>query len=236
MHYRRLLPAIAVISLMSVPTAIADTITADTDREVCIASDNKTSSVVTFWDTLEDDVREQRLQELDQQDPGLKTAIEAYIAEDPDAATGAQLQMRLDAVDAGEGLAMLLPEETTDPEVVAAEAQQQFKTEYTYDEAVSTAEAISENPAANVYEQLEAAADESTRIAEIRAEVFSGRTEHYNQTQFELRNDFQACVDAIEDARPIPAQYLILGGAVILALGALALRAWTNSKRSSQHG
>lgn len=200
-----------------------------------MASQNDNSSVIRFWEELEADVREQRLTELDTQDPGIKTDIEAFIAEDPVAPSAAELQRRLDALGAGEGLAMLLPESRTDPEVVDLQNRQRFQTDYTYDEAQQIIEDIPEDPAANVQQQLDQAADAGTRLAEIRSEVFSERTEEYNQTQFELREDFQACVDAIDDARPIPLQYLILGGAIALALVALGIRAWSNSRKGTRH-
>ncbi|NLZ58524.1 MAG: hypothetical protein GX898_09545 [Corynebacterium sp.] len=223
------------MGLLGSPIAGADTITADTDREMCIASENDTSGVVTFWEGVEQDVRDQRLSELDEQDPGIKDAIEAYIAEAPSAPSAAVLQTRLDALETGEGLAMLLPESTTDLEVVDPQNQQRFQTDYTYDEAKQIVADIPEEPAINVQTQLDQAAAASTRLAEIRAEVFSQRTEDYNQTQFDLRDDFQSCIDEIEDARPIPAQYLILGGAGILALAALGLRAWSNSRTPNRH-
>ena len=229
------LVVVGLIAALGAPVALADTITADTERETCVASQNDNSSVIRFWEDLEAEVREQRLTELDAQDPGLKTDIEAFIAEDPVAPSAADLQRRLDAIEAGEGLAMLLPESRTDPEVVELQNQQRFQTDYTYDEAREIIEDIPEDPASNVQEQLDQAADVGTRLAEIRSEVFSQRTEEYNQTQFELREDFQACVDAIDDARPIPLQYLILGGAILLALVALGIRAWGNSRKSTRH-
>lgn len=227
--------AVGLIATLGAPVALADTITANTERETCVASQNDNSSVIRFWEELEADVREQRLTELDTQDPGIKTDIEAFIAEDPVAPSAAELQRRLDAVGAGEGLAMLLPESRTDPEVVDLQNRQRFQTDYTYDEAQQIIEDIPEDPAANVQQQLDQAADAGTRLAEIRSEVFSERTEEYNQTQFELREDFQACVDAIDDARPIPLQYLILGGAIALALVALGIRAWSNSRKGTRH-
>lgn len=222
--------------LVSPAIAAADTISADIDREMCIASENDTSSVVTFWEDLEEDVRSQRLAELDDQDPGIGADIEAFIAESPGAPTAAELQSRLDALETGEGLAMLLPESTTDLEVVDPQNQQKFQTDYSYDEAKQIVADIPEDPAVNVQTQLDQAATASTRLAEIRAEVFSERTEDYNQTQFELRDDFQSCIDEIDDARPIPVQYLILGGAILLAVVALAVTAWTNSRRPTRHG
>src|SRR5699024_3931115 len=192
-------------------------------------------SVIRFWENLEDDVRDQRLTELDAEDPGIKTDIEEFIAEEPVAPSAAELQRRLDAVEAGEGLAMLLPESRTDPEVVDLQNRQRFQTDYTYDEAQQIIEDIPEDPAANVQQQLDQAADAGTRLAEIRSEMFSERTEEYNQTQFGLREEFQACVDAIDDARPIPLQYLILGGAIALALVALGIRAWSNSRKGTRH-
>lgn len=230
------LTGVALIGAISSPAAAADTITADTEREICTASENDTSSVVTFWEELETDVKNQRLTELDSQDPGLKADIEAYIAESPAAPSAADLQVRLDALESGEGLAMLLPESTTDPDVVDTENQQKFQTEYTYDEAKQIVADIPQDPATNVQTQLDEAATAGTRVSEIRAGVFSERTEDYNQTQFELQDDFQACVDEIDDARPIPVQYLILGGAIIIVAGALAFRAWSNSKKSERHG
>lgn len=227
---------VGLIAALGTPGAVADTITADTDRETCVASQNDNSSVIRFWDELETDVRERRLTELDARDPGLKNDIEAFIAEDPVAPSAADLQRRLDEIDAGEGLAMLLPESRTDPEVVDLQNRQRFQTDYTYDEAREIIADIPEDPATNVQQQLDQAADAGTRLAEIRSEVFSERTEDYNQTQFELREDFQACVDAIDDARPIPLQYLILGGAIVLALVALGIRAWGNSRKSTRHG
>lgn len=119
--------------------------------------------------------------------------------------------------------------------MVDLQNRQRFQTDYTYDEAQQIIEDIPEDPAANVQQQLDQAADAGTRLAEIRSEVFSERTEEYNQTQFELREDFQACVDAIDDARPIPLQYLILGGAIALALVALGIRAWSNSRKGTRH-
>lgn len=235
---RRFLTALTsatFIGLLGSPIAGADTITADTDREMCIASENDTSGVVTFWEGVEQDVRDQRLSELDEQDPGIKDAIEAYIAEAPSAPSAAVLQTRLDALETGEGLAMLLPESSTDPDVVDPQNQQKFQTEYTYDEARQIVADIPEDPATNVQTQLDEAAAASTRLAEIRADVFAEHTADYNQTQFELRDDFQACVNEIEDARPIPLQYLILGGAVLLALIALGVRAWSNSKKTNRH-
>lgn len=234
-HLRTAVTGAALISLLGSPIAGADTITADTGREICVASDSDTSSVVTFWEDLEQDVRELRLNELDEQDPGLKADIEAYIDQDPAAPSAADLQTRLDALNTGEGLAMLLPESTTDLNVVDPQNQQKFQTEYTYDEARQIVADIPEDPATNVQTQLEEAAAASTRLAEIRAEVFAERTTDYNQTQFELRDDFQSCVDEIEDARPIPLQYLILGGAVLIALIALGVTAWRNSKKTNRH-
>lgn len=234
-HLRTAVTGAALISLLGSPIAGADTITADTDREMCIASENDTSGVVTFWEGVEQDVRDQRLSELDEQDPGIKDAIEAYIAEAPSAPSAAVLQTRLDALETGEGLAMLLPESSTDPDVVDPQNQQKFQTEYTYDEARQIVADIPEDPATNVQTQLDEAAAASTRLAEIRADVFAEHTADYNQTQFELRDDFQACVNEIEDARPIPLQYLILGGAVLLALIALGVRAWSNSKKTNRH-
>lgn len=235
---RRALTVLAgatIIGTLSSPIALADTISADTEREICIASENDTSSVVTFWDELEATIREQRLIELDEQDPGIKEGIEAFIAAAPDAPSAAELQTRLDALDSGEGLAMLLPESTTDPAVVDTQNQQKFQTEYSYDEARQIVADIPEDPATNVQTQLDEAAAASTRLAELRATAFAQQTEEYNQTQFELQDDFQACIDEIDDARPIPVQYLILGGAGILALAALGFRAWSNSKKGSRH-
>lgn len=235
---RSFLTALTTAALLGVvcsPVATADTITADTAREMCIASENDNSSVVSFWKDLEQQVRQQRLEELDAQSPGIKAEVEAYIAEDPLAPSAAELQNKLDAIAAGEGLAMLLPESTTDPEVVDLQNQQRFQTEYTYDEARQIVADIPEDPATDVQGQLDQAAVAGTRVAAIRAEVFSERTADYEQTQFELRDDFQACVDEIEDARPIPLQYLILGGAVLLALAALGVTAWMNSKKTNRH-
>lgn len=235
---RRIVPALAataLIGIISSPTATADTITADTERQMCIASENDSSSVVTFWEDLEADVRDQRLSELDAEAPGIKADIEAFIAEQPSAPSAADLQIRLDALGSGEGLAMLLPDSSTDPEIVDIENQQRFQTDYTYEEAKQIVADIPGDPAVNVQTQLEEAARSGTRLPRIRAEVFATRTEQYNQTQFELRDDFQACIDEIDDARPIPAQYLILGAAVVIALGALAIRAWSNSRKSSRH-
>lgn len=230
------LAATALIGIISSPTAAAENITADTERQMCIAGENDSSGVVTFWEDLEADVKDQRLTELNAQDPSIKVDIEAFIAEDPTAPSAADLQIRLDALDSGEGLAMLLPESTTDPEIVDTENQQRFQTEYTYDEAKQIVADIPEDPSVNVGTQLDEAGAIGTRLAQIRAEVFSERTEEYNQSQFELRDDFQACIDAIDDARPIPVQYLIMGGAIIIALVALGIRAWTNAKKSTRHG
>lgn len=226
---------VGLILTLGTPVVLADTITADTERETCVANQNDNSSVIRFWENLEADVREQRLTELDARDPGIKADIEAFIAEEPVAPSAADLQRRLDATGAGEGLAMLLPESSTDPEVVDLQNRQRFQTDYTYDEAREIIDDIPENPATNVQQQLDQAADDGTRLAEIRSEIFSQRTEEYNQTQFELREDFQACVDEIDDARPIPLQYLILGGALLLALVALGVRAWSNSRKTTRH-
>lgn len=236
MRHRHLLPVLLTAAVAGAPAlASATTVTADLDRQMCIASDSDTSAVVEFWDSLEADVRDARISELDAADPGFRAALDAYIAGDPGAPGAAELQSRMDTLHSGEGLAMLLPEETTDPEVLAQQEATQFKTEYTYDEAVETAGAIAGDPAAAVLPQLEAAAAEGTRTAQLRAEVFAQRTADYNRTQLELRDEFQACVDAIDDARPIPLQYLILGGALALAALALAARAWSNHRRGNRH-
>ncbi|WP_245802268.1 hypothetical protein [Corynebacterium pacaense] len=205
--------------------ASARTITADVDNRTCVVADARTSPVVEFWDDLEGDVRNRRLDELDAQDPGIRADIESYIA------TGSpgpsQLQERLDSLGSGEGLAMLVPE-VTDPDAAA-----QYKTEYSYDEARSTVDAITDDPAAGVLEQLRQAG--GTRIAEIRTDTFAQRSEEFNAIQLGLRDDFQECIDEIDRARPIPVQYLILGGAGILAVAALVIRAWSNSRRSNRH-
>lgn len=236
MRHRRLLPVLLVAAVLGFPAAAsASTVTVDLDRQLCIASDSDSSEVVAFWDTLEEDVRKARIDELDAADPGFRAVVEAYVAGAPDAPSATDLQTRMDALNSGEGLAMLLPEETTDPEVLAQQEATQFKTEYTYEEAVETAGAISDDPAGTVLPQLEEAAAQGTRTAELRAETFAQRTGEYNRTQLELRDEFQACVDAIDDARPIPLQYLILGAAVLIAVLALAARAWSNHRRGSRH-
>ncbi|ALC05131.1 hypothetical protein CDES_03390 [Corynebacterium deserti GIMN1.010] len=236
MRLSKIFPALVAISVISTPIAGAATLEADTSQEKCVATNTDDSAVVHFWDSLEDDVREQRLDELDAQDPGIKAAIESYIAQDSGAPTSAELQTRLDNIQSGEGLAMLIPEDSTDPALVDPNATEQFKTEYTYDEAVSIANSITDDSAASVLTQLQEAAEASTRTAEIRAEKFAERTDDYNQTQQALKADFQACIDTIDDARPIPTQYLILGGAIAVAIIALGARAWSNSRKTSKHG
>lgn len=233
MRFSRALPALILASAMSIPTASAATLQADTEKEVCIATNTENSAVVTFWNSLEDKVRETRLTELKAQDPGIKDAVESYIAQDENAPTAAELQQRLDAAQSGEGLAMLLP---NDADLADPYAGESFKTEYTYDEAVQTIDTIKDDPAPDVLSQLQEAAKTGTRTSEIRADVFAERTAEYNESQAALKADFQACVDAIDDARPLPLQYVILGGAVALALIVLAIRAWSNSRKSTKHG
>ncbi|WP_096454575.1 hypothetical protein [Corynebacterium suranareeae] len=232
MRYSRVLPALFITAALSIPTASAATLSADTEREMCVANNTENSAVVSFWNSLEDTVREQRLDELDTLDPGLKAAIESYIAQDADAPTAAELQVRLDNIGSGEGLAMLLP---NDPTLADPNAEQSFKTEYTYDEAVDIINGFSDDPASGVLTQLQQAATTGTRTAEIRAEVFADRAPDYNESQTALKEDFQNCVDAIDDARPIPLQYILLGGAIALAVIVLAIRAWSNSRKTSKH-
>lgn len=233
MRFSRVLPAFLIATAVSIPTASAATLTADTDRELCIASNTDDSAVVTFWNSIEDSVREQRLDELDAQDPGIKAAIESYIAQDDNAPTAAELQVRLDAIESGEGLAMLLPD---DPTLADPNAEESFKTEYTYDEAKDIISGFSSDPASDVLSQLQQAATTGTRTAEIRAEVFADRTDDYNESQTALKEDFQNCIDAIDDARPIPLQYILIGGAIVLAVIVLGIRAWTNSRKKNKHG
>lgn len=228
MRFSRVLPALLIATAVSIPTASAATLTADTDKELCIASNTDDSAVVTFWNSIEDSVREQRLDELDAQDPGIKAAIESYIAQDDNAPTPAELQVRLDAIESGEGLAMLLPD---DPTLADPNAEESFKTEYTYDEAKDIISGFS----SDVLSQLQQAATTGTRTAEIRAEVFADRTDDYNESQTALKEDFQNCIDTIDAARPIPLQYILIGGAIALAVIVLGIRAWTNSRKQSKH-
>lgn len=233
MRFSRVLPVLLLASAVSMPTASAATLTADTDKELCIASNTDDSAVVSFWNFIEDAVHNQRLAELDTQDPGLKTAIESYINQDPEAPSAAELQVRLDAVQSGEGLAMLLPD---DPTLADPNIEGSFQTEYTYDEATNIVSGFSQDPAADVLNQLQQAASTGTRTAEIRAEFFAEHTQKYNESQVALQEDFQHCIDAIDDARPLPLQYILLGGAVALAVIVLGIRAWSNSRKTSRHG
>lgn len=231
MHFRNILPALIFATVLHSPLASAATLNADVENETCVASNTDSSPVVQFWEDLEADVRATRIAELEAQDPEISAAIASFVAKDPAAPTATEIQTRLDALNSGEGLAMLIPEDSTDPTL--AVATEDFKTTYTYDEARGVIDGISEDPAAKVLSQLEDAA--TTRIAEIRVEKFSAQTAQYNDTQEALKADFQACVDAIDEARPIPLQYLILGGAGALAAVALGLRAWSNSRKNARH-
>ncbi|MFP7364974.1 hypothetical protein SFC07_04215 [Corynebacterium callunae] len=233
MHLRKILPALVIAGALNTPLAQAATLQADVESETCVATNTDSAPVVQFWSELEEDVRATRLAELEATDPGITVAIASYVAKEPGAPTAAELQTRLDADQSGEGLAMLIPEDASDSSLPGN--TEDFKTTYTYDEAKSAIAGISDDPAAHVLTQLQDAAATSTRIAEIRAEKFAEKTQDYNETQQSLKSDFQACVDAIDAARPFPVQYLIVGAVVAIALVALALRAFSNARKTARH-
>ncbi|MBV7292618.1 hypothetical protein [Corynebacterium sp. TAE3-ERU16] len=218
------------------PRAEAYTITADTERMVCVIDPEEPGSdVVRFWTSLEDDARELRLVELDEADPGLRAAIEAYDADatGPDAPGPADLQRRISDAGGTEGLGMLTT--LTAEEAGVVSEPDEHKTEYTEQEAREAATAIGADPGAQIAEALWGQAAAGPRLNEIKAELFTARAEEYNRTQEHLRRSLVDCADELEDARPLPTWIWVLGGAAACALLAIIAAAILNSRRPNRH-
>ncbi|MCK7642264.1 hypothetical protein [Corynebacterium antarcticum] len=218
------------------PWAVAYTITADTDRMVCVIDPEEPGSdVVQFWTSLEDDARDLRLAELDEADPGLRAAIEAYDsgATGPDAPAPVDLQRRISDAGGTEGLGMLTT--LTAEEAGVVSEPDEHKTEYTEQEAREAATAIGADPGAQVAEALWGQAAAGPRLDEIKAELFTARAEEYNRTQEHLRRSLVDCADELEDTGPLPTWIWALGGAAAAALLAIIAAAIRNSRRPNRH-
>ena len=218
------------------PAATAYTVTADTDRMVCrIDPEEPGSDVVQFWTSLEDDARNQRLNELDEADPGLRDAIEAYDSDatGPDTPSPTDLQRRIGEAGGTEGLGMLTTLTAEDAGVVSESANQ--KTEYTEQEAREAAAAIGTDPGAKVAKALWEQAAVGPRLDTIKAELFMSRTATYNRTQEHLRESLVNCADELNSAEPLPSWIWILGGAVVAALLAVVATAIRNSRKPNKH-
>ncbi|MBI9001749.1 hypothetical protein M0E87_00820 [Corynebacterium sp. CCM 9185] len=229
--------AFAVCALtVYTPSAAAYTVTADTNRMVCtVDPEEKSSDVVQFWKSLEADARDQRLSELDAAAPGLRAAIETYdpTATDPDTPTPADLQRRIGEAGGTEGLGMLTTLTAEDAGVVSEHTE--HKTEYTEQEAREAATAIGADPGMKVAKALWDQASTGPRLDEIKAELFTARTEEYNRTQEHLRQSLVRCADELKNAEPLPTWTWMLGGAAVTALLAITVTAFRNSRRPSRH-
>ncbi|MCX7444835.1 hypothetical protein OS125_06200 [Corynebacterium sp. P7003] len=227
--------ATCVLTVCAVPAA-AYTVTADTTRMVCsVDPEEEGSDVVQFWRTLDEDARNQRLDELDEADPGLRSAIEAYDSptNGPDSPTPADLQRRIGEAGGTEGLGMLTTLTAEDAGVPGEPTG--HKTEYTEQEARDAATAIGADPGAKVGEALWEQAATGPRLEVIRAELFTGRAGDYNRTQEHLRQSLVECADELRDAEPLPTWIWFLGGAATLAVLAVALTAFRNSRKPNRH-
>ena len=219
-----------------IPAATAYTVTADTDRMVCIIDPEEPGSdVVQFWTSLDEDARRQRLNELDEVDPGIKDAIEAYDSEatGTDAPSSTDLQRRIGEAGGTEGLGMLTTLTAEDAGIVSESTN--HKTEYTEQEARDAAAAIGTDPGAKVAKALWEQAAAGPRLDEIKAELFMSRTAAYNRTQEHLRESLVNCADELKSTEPLPSWIWVLGGAVVAALLAVGTTAIRNSRKPNKH-
>ncbi|WP_157108862.1 hypothetical protein [Corynebacterium aquilae] len=218
--------------------ASAYDVTPDLDAGVCrVDPRQKDSDVSEFWTKLREDAVNQRLEELDHDDPGLKEAIHAYDMNEPGAATPAELQERIKATGSPEGLGMFIPHRTEAEDGIGDQAGD--KMEYTPVEARAAARAISDEPSNAPQDALnKQAATSHLRIDEITAELFSHRHKEYDRTQFELRDNLNACADDVEEGTK-PQWWagpwgIVVGIGAVLAL-VVVLRGIYNSRKPNRH-
>lgn len=199
----------------------------------CVYDPNqKDSSVANFWETLQADARSQRLDELDQRDPGLKAAILAY-QNDPNSALPGDLQTRIDNAGGTEGLAELISaEDPNNPDNAGSALNPNLQTSYTEDQAKAAAAAIGDNPAASI----ENAVSDGTRLGEIEADLFKQREAQFNQTQFELRDSLNSCIKALDKAKPMPMWQRIAIVVIVGLIVIVASRAIYNNRKPVRHG
>lgn len=222
--------------LFAAPAAAVDVKT-DTEDKVCRVDPKAPGSDLTlFWTTLIEKAKQQRIEELDEADPGLKAAIEAYDANPSTADDPGVLQDRIAAAGGQEGLGMLIATTAEEAGVPGDSPDGPVKTAYTAPEARDAAAAVGPDPAAKVEKALSDVAATGNRLDRIKADLFAEQSGQFNAIQFGMRDQLVACADALTpEEKTFPWPLAIIGGAVAAALLAVAGLAIRNHRRPVRH-
>lgn len=211
----------------------AYTVTPDTSLLTCTYDPGSDPVPITvFWQELTRDAKELRLNELDQQDPGLKEAILAY-ASQPEGVDTNALQNRISATGASEGLAELIDAQDPNAPEASIDGSSTLNTQiiYTEQQAQAAINAIGSNPAQEIADNL----DQSSRLSQIEHDLLLARADSFNQIQFDLRDALSDCLSELNNSKPMPTWQKI--GLIILGtiITIFILRIFFNMRKPSRH-
>ncbi|WKD59764.1 hypothetical protein [Corynebacterium caspium] len=199
----------------------------DTQAERCSVNNEV---ITNFWQSLAASAVEVRLRELETVDPGITAAIKAYEQGGPEvAAQAGELQLRLVAAGAAEGLGMLTSKQDSTMDFGESVTPQAA---YTREEAINAAERMSADPIELAHKGLAAQAASGVRVYELQQELFADQAAEYVDLQTRLHDGLLDC--AAELKKP-PYGWIAMGGIGVLGLLILAVVAWRNSRRPGRH-
>lgn len=221
--------AVAVAALGVFGTAApawSFTLTPDATTMTCSYDPNDPDSEVTrFFGKLNRDAQAARLAELDAADPGLAARIldyQAAIARGEFPEDAPDIQAAIAAAGGNEKLGQLLVMDQ-DPNTPGTPKDQWPK--YTAEQARAAAEAITDDPSAEVAQALDSAAATGTGFDAAKARLFHERAGEYNATQQDLKASLTACADELDALAPRPLWHFVLGTLAVLFVAVLLLKA-----------
>lgn len=222
--------AVAALGVFGTATpAWSFTLTPDATTMTCSYDPNDPDSEVTrFFGKLNRDAQAARLAELDAADPGLAARIldyQAAIARGEFPEDAPDIQAAIAAAGGNEKLGQLLVMDQ-DPNAPGSPKDQWPK--YTAEQARAAAEAITDDPSAEVAQALDSAAATGTGFDAAKARLFHERAGEYNATQQDLKASLTACADELDALAPRPLWHFVLGALAVLLVAVLLLKAAVN--------
>ncbi|WP_281706864.1 hypothetical protein [Corynebacterium argentoratense] len=215
----------------------------DHQADQCVVQASDQSSPLTkFWSTLESDAKQKRLDQLDEADPGLGTAIRNFTMNGPAGEDFAELQRRMDAVGAKEGIGQLIDVTAEDAGVDSSPLSDQLgggtdKTQrYSREEALSAAAGIGDNPAEDIAKALDSQAASGTELDKLRAQLFHDRAGDFNSLEHDIAEGLQRCAKELDPPSPVvTALKFVIPGLIGVGIIAMIVRAVSNSRKPSRH-